>query len=363
MSPGRFPQRKPCLGGAWQLAGLLLLVLMTPAVPAASDTDPYEPLRSEDLANAQRLQALAEAGDVRAAFMLGGLLSSGRAGMRDDSEALRWFRVAASAGLPVAQYNMALMLSAGRGAERDYAEALRWYEAAGEQGMAEAGFNAAMLLLNGAPGVPREQTRGVDWLRRAADRGLAQAEYNLGVLREFGRGMPRDLNAAGAWYRRASRQGYQPAVERLARLEGEATAPAVPTSTASVLTPASQGGTARIDGAPAPATSSPVGTAAVAGGAQVNAWVLARDPAHFTLQLFSRRDEEGAREFLASHDIGDRGGYFRVVNDGQRWFSMVYGDFDSHAAAEKAGAQLPRRFKVSKPWIRNFGAIQKLIER
>ena len=321
------------------------MLLLAAPLFASSDLAPFDASRGNDLVDLQRLQGLARAGDARAAFLLGATLASGRAGGRDDSEAQRWFRQAASAGLPVAQYNLAVMLAAGRGSERNFAEALRWYEAAGEQGMAEAQFNAGMLLLQGAPGVPRDSARGIVWLRKAAGRGLAPAEYNLGVLREFGRGMERDLNAALAWYERASRQNYEPARARLARLKSAAAAAgaALPDDTGAGTPP------------PTPAT----GRVSAA-----NRWVLARNPAHFTLQLFSGRDEKAARDFIATHAIDDRGGYYRSVNAaGERRFAVVYGDFASETAAAEAARRLPGEFGVAKPWVRTFGAIQKVIER
>ena len=243
----------------------------------------------------------AERGDTRAALALGTLYATGAGRTQDDSEARRWFRVAAEGGLAEAQYNLALMLARGRGGTRDAAEALRWYEAAGEQGVARAQFNAGMLLVGGAPGVPRDEARGAGWLRRAAERGLAAAEYNLGVLREFGRGMPRD-------------------------------APQSPP--------------------PSPA-----------GAGVVNRWVLGRDPSRYTLQLFSRRDEASVREYLQSHGIDDEGGYFRSRSDGSEWFSVVWGDFASHAEACAAAGRLPAALGIKEPWVRNFGAIHKVLVR
>ena len=331
-----------------------------PSAHAAAGLDPYDPIRSDETISAEVLLLRAEQGDPRAAFLLGTRYASGRTGARDDSEALRWFRVASELGLAEAQYNLALMLSGGRGQGRDYAEALRWYEAAGEQGLAEAQFNAAMLRLEGAPGVAADPAGGVEWLRKAADRGLARAEFNLGVLSEFGRGVARDPMAASAWYERAARQGYQPARDRLAALRaGSGT---VRTSSTPAAMPAVPPAGAGSEARPTPPASS--GTA---GGAratvEVNRWVLARDPAHYTLQLFSRRDEEGAREFLERHRIGDDGGYFRTRNDGTLWYAVVYGDFESQAAAEAAAKRLPSAFRIKKPWLRNFGVIQKVLER
>ena len=121
---------------------LLMLALVAPAVLAqATSSSPVD-----TLIDVRTLLNQAERGDPHAAFLLGARFASGRGGVRDDSEAMRWFRAAANRGLAEAQYNLGIMYASGRGVERDMAEAVRWYRLAAEQEVAEAQFNLGTLL-------------------------------------------------------------------------------------------------------------------------------------------------------------------------------------------------------------------------
>jgi TPR repeat protein len=51
--------------------------------------------------------------------------------------------------------------------------------------------------------------------RLAADQNFATAQANLGVTYQKGCGVPRDLNAALYWYRRAAAQGNVEAIKGL----------------------------------------------------------------------------------------------------------------------------------------------------
>jgi len=99
------------------------------SLPRAGTASAHGPgyLSAAEVYDPQALRALAEQGDKRAAFLLGSRFASGRSGPRDDSEAVRWFRIAAEGGLPEAQYNLGVMYASGRGVARDYARAAAWY--------------------------------------------------------------------------------------------------------------------------------------------------------------------------------------------------------------------------------------------
>ena len=114
------------------LACIAALVLApAPVATGAATADPG------GVADVQALLDLAGQGDARAAFLLGSRFASGNDGVRDDSEAARWFRQAADGGLAEAQYNLGVLYAQGRGVERDLAEAARWYRLAAEQGIAD----------------------------------------------------------------------------------------------------------------------------------------------------------------------------------------------------------------------------------
>jgi TPR repeat protein len=59
----------------------------------------------------------------------------------------------------------------------------------------------------------------MNWLRKAAAQNFAAAEYDLGVVYETGMGVPKDLNSAKSWYKKAADQGYADAKTRLNQLK------------------------------------------------------------------------------------------------------------------------------------------------
>jgi TPR repeat protein len=58
--------------------------------------------------------------------------------MKDEAEAVGWYRKAAEQGDAGAQYNLGLCHEIGRGVAQDEAEAVSWYAKAAEQGHAAA---------------------------------------------------------------------------------------------------------------------------------------------------------------------------------------------------------------------------------
>ncbi len=318
------------------------------------------------------LLELAEQGDARAAFLLGTRYASGRGGVRDDSEAVRWFRRAADLGLGEAQYNLGVMYAHGRGVERDPYEAARWFRVAAENGVAEAQYNLGTFYGLGI-GVPRDERLAAEWLRRAADARLPEAQYNLGVLYEHGRGVRLDARAALVWYQRAAEAGYRPARERLASLMERLRVSEVPgfvyrrpgeepgAAAGETRKAASPAAAAEAAGAPAggPAAPAPVPPAAVHG----EEWVAALDPDHYTVQVLSDTNEESVRRFIRRHFPSGEAGYFASERDGKRWYSVLWGDFPSKRAAREAAARLPPKLRTGKPWIRPVRLIQKQMVR
>lgn len=88
----------------------------------------------------------------------------------------------------------------------DYATAWRGFLIAAEQGDASAQFNLGLMYDYGQ-GVPRDYAEAVKWYRRAADQGNARAQYNLGTMYDNGQGVPQDYVEAVKWYRSAAEQG------------------------------------------------------------------------------------------------------------------------------------------------------------
>src|SRR5262245_36903642 len=83
----------------------------------------------------------AEQGDANAQYMLRSMSFFGLGMQQDQTEAVKWARLAAAQGHVRAQYNIGVAYDKGQGAPRDYAEAFDWYRKAAEQDFAEAQYN------------------------------------------------------------------------------------------------------------------------------------------------------------------------------------------------------------------------------
>jgi TPR repeat protein len=116
------------------------------------------------------LRPLAENGDARAQSTLGLLYYRGGRGVRrDDAEALKWFRLAASRGDAVAELNLGLMYAEGRGVPQTNIEAAKWYRLAADRGNPQAQYNLGLWWAQGPGGAP-DYVRAHVWFNLAASR-------------------------------------------------------------------------------------------------------------------------------------------------------------------------------------------------
>ena len=150
----------------------------------------------------------ADQGHARAQASLGFMYGNGDGVPRDDGEAARWYRLAADQGHAGAQSHLGVMYRNGRGVPQDDGEALRWYRLAAAQGHEGAQFNLGLTYSDGR-GVPQDNGEAARWFRLAADQGHADAQYFLGLLHGAGQGVPRDFVAAHRWANLAAAQGHE----------------------------------------------------------------------------------------------------------------------------------------------------------
>ena len=168
------------------------------------------------------LRNVATEGDVAAQFDLGDKYLNGEGVPQDNTEAARWFRLAADQGHAGAQSNLGVMYRTGRGVPQDDGESLRWYRLAADQGHAGAQFNLGLTYGDGR-GVPQDNGEAARWFRLAADQGHAEAQYFLGLLHGAGEGVPQDYVVAHKWANLAAAQGHENARELRDTLADELT--------------------------------------------------------------------------------------------------------------------------------------------
>jgi hypothetical protein len=88
-------------------------------------------------------------------------------------------------------------------------------------------------------------------------------------------------------------------------------------------------------------------------------WIKARNPKHFTIQLAAMSDEQAVKKFIKQQVQAGTFAYYRKEQKGRDLYVVIYGSFASRIDAEKIVA----RFAQLKPWIRDFGSIQKIISK
>ena len=101
----------------------------------------------------------------------------------------------------------------------NYITALQHWQPLAAQGHSASQYNLALMYDNGN-GVPRNLERAAYWYRKAAERGYANAQNSLGAMHESGEGVPKDLAEALKWYRLSAAQGNKSGQRNLEKLQG-----------------------------------------------------------------------------------------------------------------------------------------------
>ena len=108
------------------------------AQPSKADQKPIE-----------EVKAKAEAGDAESEMELGRRYDKGEGVVKDQVEAVKWFRKAAEQNYAEAQYNLGVCYHNGEGVTKDQVEAVKWYRKAAEQNLAMAQYSHGRLLRTG----------------------------------------------------------------------------------------------------------------------------------------------------------------------------------------------------------------------
>lgn len=127
--------------------------------------------------------SLADAGNVRAQFMMGTIFEQGLGVDKDLGAAARWYGLAADGGNASAQYNLGVFHQFGKGVRKDPVAAAKLLKQAAEQGHGRAQNNLSTFYFTGV-GVPQDLKEAWKWLTLSADNLKGQArELVLGNRR------------------------------------------------------------------------------------------------------------------------------------------------------------------------------------
>lgn len=156
----------------------------------------------------------ADKGNRDAQMKLGFYYDRGLDGTPNPLLAARWYTLAAEQGLPLAQYLLGELYQLGRlGQEPDYALAKKWYQAA------STGFPEALTALSFVfDTVDNDYASARNFASLSANKAEPIGQYNLGLIYEYGKGIPEDAQKAFEYYQQAANAGYAPAMTQLAGL-------------------------------------------------------------------------------------------------------------------------------------------------
>ena len=211
---------------------------------------------------ATQLQEKALQGDAQAAFELGEMHASGVGMPESNTEAVRWYRIAAEKGNvkaqsligtayhrgiglkvddvqatdwlskaadqmdPLAQFQLGEGFESGWAGQRDNAEAYKWYLLSASQGYTKANKKVTAIentltkdqRVDGQTRASefrkervKKETEANDTLIKSAQKGDPEAQYKLGAAYSFGNGLPKNDVASVEWLTRAANQGQSEA--------------------------------------------------------------------------------------------------------------------------------------------------------
>ena len=116
---------------------------------------------------------------------------------------------AAKGGDPEAQFSMATKYEEGHGVAKDESEAVKWFELAAKQGHARAQCRIGFCYLYGNLGVSKDEAIAAHYMRDAANQGEPLAQGTLGYLCERGIGVTQDIAEADRLYRLSADKGVE----------------------------------------------------------------------------------------------------------------------------------------------------------
>jgi TPR repeat protein len=162
----------------------------------------------------------AEHGNPIGEWAIGNFYQFGDGMDKDIALARQWYLRAADRGFVLAQVRLGLMSEHGNGVPQDYTDAARWFRRAADAG-GPAGLNDLGVFYRRGLGVPKDYAEAMRLFRLAADKRYGMAYYNIGLMYEDGQSVKIDKAEARAWFEKAAAVGNQPAIDRLARMDGE----------------------------------------------------------------------------------------------------------------------------------------------
>lgn len=130
----------------------------------------------------------------------------------NETEAFKYYTLAADNGNAMSMYRTGLCYYNGVGVKENYAEAYRWFaDAAGNENIGAAYYLGKMLMYG--EGCSPDPETGVQWLLKAAEKNNDKAQFELGNAYLMGSGVEENDETAMEWFEKAAENGNEKALK------------------------------------------------------------------------------------------------------------------------------------------------------
>lgn len=163
----------------------------------------------------EKIEVLANKGDVIAQYMMGCIYDFGVGVPIDEMVAANWYKKASEQGLPSAQRALGLMYLNGSGVEQSDKKAFECLQKVAEKGHAFAQNDLAWMYAKGR-GVEQSYEISLDWYRKSALQGHSASQYEMGGCYFNGEGVAKSDKMTVEWYKKAAENGHKDAQRELA---------------------------------------------------------------------------------------------------------------------------------------------------
>ena len=130
----------------------------------------------------------------------------------NETEAFKYYTLAADDGNITSMYRVGTCYYKGTGVKENYAEAYRWFNDAANNENTGAMYYLGKMLVYGEGCTPDPET-GVQWLLKAAERNHDKAQFELGNAYLMGTGVEENDETAMEWYEKAAENGNDAALK------------------------------------------------------------------------------------------------------------------------------------------------------
>lgn len=156
------------------------------------------PSHANDAGTFNGMLALANKGDAEAQYHVGMMYNNGIGTERNIKQAFEWFQKSTASGDPLGAYKLGCYYD-GQGdgvVANDRNEALKYKLIAAKAGYALAQHDVSLLY-----GKQDNFDEAMKWAKLSGDQGYPDALYHLSGLYFQGKGAPKDLSLAYAYYK------------------------------------------------------------------------------------------------------------------------------------------------------------------